>query len=68
MRSSSGGRVRQARGFAPGALPDLTWAVELDPARADAHHELGQVHRFRGELEAARAEFGRAIELDRLGR
>lgn len=36
----------------------------LNPADASAHYNLGLIHQNRGELEAARARFERALEID----
>lgn len=40
-------------------------AATLNPADASAHYNLGLIHQQRGEMEAARERFARAIEIDR---
>jgi len=39
-------------------------AATLNPADASAHYNLGLIHQTRGELEAARERFERAIQID----
>jgi tetratricopeptide (TPR) repeat protein len=39
-------------------------AATLNPADASAHYNLGLIHQQRGELEAARERFERAIQID----
>ena len=39
-------------------------AATLNPADASAHYNLGLIHEQRGELEAARERFERAIQID----
>ena len=39
-------------------------ASTLNPADASAHYNLGLIHQSRGELEAARERFERAIKID----
>jgi len=39
-------------------------AATLNPADASAHYNLGLIHQQRGELEAARQRFERAVEID----
>ncbi len=39
-------------------------AATLNPADASAHYNLGLIHQQRGDLEAARARFEKAIEID----
>jgi len=39
-------------------------AATLNPADASAHYNLGLIHQQRGELEAARERFERAIKID----
>ena len=39
-------------------------ASTLNPADASAHYNLGLIHQSRGELEAARERFERAIQID----
>ena len=39
-------------------------AATLNPADASAHYNLGLIHQQRGELEAARERFERAIQVD----
>jgi tetratricopeptide (TPR) repeat protein len=39
-------------------------AATLNPADASAHYNLGLIHQSRGELEAARERFERAIQID----
>ncbi len=39
-------------------------AATLNPADASAHYNLGLIHQQRGELDAARLRFERAIEID----
>jgi tetratricopeptide (TPR) repeat protein len=39
-------------------------ASTLNPADASAHYNLGLIHQQRGELDAARTRFERAIEID----
>jgi tetratricopeptide (TPR) repeat protein len=39
-------------------------AATLNPADASAHYNLGLIHQQRGELDAARERFERAIEID----
>lgn len=39
-------------------------AATLNPADASAHYNLGLIHQQRGELDAARERFQRAIEID----
>src|ERR1044071_4544418 len=39
-------------------------AATLNPADASAHYNLGLIHQQRGELDAARQRFERAIEID----
>lgn len=39
-------------------------AATLNPADASAHYNLGLIHQQRGELEAARERFDRAIQID----
>lgn len=39
-------------------------AATLNPADASAHYNLGLIHQQRGDLEAARQRFERAVEID----
>lgn len=39
-------------------------AATLNPADASAHYNLGLIHQQRGELEAARERFERALQID----
>lgn len=39
-------------------------AATLNPADASAHYNLGLIHQNRGELDAARERFERAVEID----
>jgi tetratricopeptide (TPR) repeat protein len=39
-------------------------AATLNPADASAHYNLGLIHQQRGELDAARQRFERAVEID----
>src|SRR3989442_733092 len=39
-------------------------AATLNPADASAHYNIGLIHQQRGELDAARERFERAIEID----
>ena len=39
-------------------------AATLNPADASAHYNLGLIHQSRGELEAARERFERAVQID----
>jgi tetratricopeptide (TPR) repeat protein len=39
-------------------------AATLNPADASAHYQLGLIYQKRGELEAARESFQRAVEID----
>lgn len=39
-------------------------AATLNPADASAHYNLGLIHQSRGELDAARERFDRAVEID----
>ncbi|MFZ0062568.1 MAG: tetratricopeptide repeat protein [Pyrinomonadaceae bacterium] len=39
-------------------------AATLNPADASAHYNLGLIHQSRGELDAARERFERAIQID----
>jgi tetratricopeptide (TPR) repeat protein len=39
-------------------------AATLNPADASAHYNLGLIHQQRGELEAARERFERAVQID----
>jgi tetratricopeptide (TPR) repeat protein len=39
-------------------------SATLNPADASAHYNLGLIHQSRGELDAARERFERAIEID----
>ncbi len=39
-------------------------AATLNPADASAHYNLGLIHQQRGEMEAARERFERAIQID----
>ncbi|MFN2533007.1 MAG: tetratricopeptide repeat protein, partial [Pyrinomonadaceae bacterium] len=39
-------------------------AATLNPADASAHYNLGLIHHQRGELEAARERFERALQID----
>ncbi|HEX7997757.1 MAG TPA: tetratricopeptide repeat protein [Pyrinomonadaceae bacterium] len=39
-------------------------AATLNPADASAHYNLGLIHQQRGELDAARHRFQRAVEID----
>jgi tetratricopeptide (TPR) repeat protein len=39
-------------------------ACTLNPADASAHYNLGLIHQQRGELEAARERFERAVQID----
>ena len=39
-------------------------SATLNPADASAHYNLGLIHQNRGELDAARARFERALEID----
>jgi len=39
--------------------------IEIDPDAAVAHHMMGYVHYFKGELDPAMAEFEGALKLDR---
>jgi len=39
-------------------------AATLNPADASAHYNLGLIHQQRGEIDAARQRFERAIEID----
>jgi tetratricopeptide (TPR) repeat protein len=39
-------------------------AATLNPADASAHYNLGLIHQQRGEIEAARERFERAIQID----
>ncbi len=39
-------------------------AATLNPADASAHYNLGLLYRQRGEIDAAEASFGRAVEID----
>lgn len=39
-------------------------AATLNPADASAHYNLGLIHQSRGEVEAARERFERAIQID----
>jgi len=42
-----------------------TWRRQtLNPADASAHYNLGLIHQQRGELDAARERFERAIQID----
>jgi tetratricopeptide (TPR) repeat protein len=61
------------RGFITGALSSQRAresfkqnleAATLNPADASAHYNLGLIHQQRGEAEAARERFERAIEID----
>ena len=39
-------------------------AATLNPADASAHYNIGLIHQQRGELEAARERFERAVQID----
>jgi len=39
-------------------------AATLNPADASAHYNLGLIHQARGELDAARERFDRAVQID----
>jgi tetratricopeptide (TPR) repeat protein len=39
-------------------------AATLNPADASAHYNLGLIHQQKGDLEAARERFARAVEID----
>ena len=39
-------------------------AATLNPADASAHYNIGLIHQQRGELEAARERFDRAVQID----
>jgi hypothetical protein len=41
-------------------------SATLNPADASAHYNLGLIHQSRGELDAARQRFERALEIDEL--
>ena len=60
-RLSRRGRARRVLGDVPGALADLTRALDLDPRLAEAHQWLGELALGRPEAEGA---LTRALELD----
>src|SRR5204862_6278629 len=39
-------------------------SATLNPADASAHYNLGLIHQNRGELDAARERFERAVQID----
>jgi predicted Zn-dependent protease len=48
--------------FESAAEKEFVQELELDPTSANAAYELGELHRRRGQLTAARQMFGRALE------
>jgi len=48
---------------ADAALPDFQKVVELDPNNVDGHFYLGLTYQQKGEIDKARAEFEKTLEL-----
>ena len=57
------GRVLQKQNRPREALPFLRQAVEMQPASAEAHEELGKAYSVLNELAAAQKEIEKAMEL-----
>lgn len=62
MRGYLGGVMRNHR--ARESFRQNMEASTLNPADASAHYNLGLIHQNRGELDAARERFERAIQID----
>ena len=58
------GRMREVLGDLPGALQAFESCVELASDAVMAHARLGDLQLSTGELDAARASFARALDLD----
>ncbi|MBS0471126.1 MAG: tetratricopeptide repeat protein [Proteobacteria bacterium] len=56
-------RVRDAGNDSAGALNDFTACLAIDP-QASAFNERGEIHERRGERDAARADYDKALSLD----
>ncbi|HEV7394946.1 MAG TPA: tetratricopeptide repeat protein, partial [Pyrinomonadaceae bacterium] len=62
LRGYIGELTRQQRARA--SFKQNLEAATLNPADASAHYNLGLIHQQRGELDAARERFERAIQID----
>lgn len=62
IRGYIGGVLRSQR--ARESFKQNLEAATLNPADASAHYNLGLIHQQRGEVEAARERFERAIQID----
>lgn len=62
VRGYVGGMLRTQR--ARESFKQNLEAATLNPADASAHYNLGLIHQQRGEIEAARERFERAIQID----
>lgn len=62
LRGYVGELTRQQRARA--SFKQNLEAATLNPADASAHYNLGLIHQQRGELDAARERFERAIQID----
>src|ERR1700755_3276776 len=51
------------RGLADSAIELIEQALRIDPEYADAHNNLGNVHKRRGDLARARTHYERALSL-----
>jgi Flp pilus assembly protein TadD len=61
--TNSGTRLLNA-GDLDGAIAQLQRAIQLSAGYAPAHYQLGEALRRKGQANAARAEFQKAITLD----
>lgn len=62
LRGYIGDLTRQQRARA--SFKQNLEAATLNPADASAHYNLGLIHQQRGELDAARERFERAVQID----
>ena len=62
VRGYVGGMLRSQR--ARESFKQNLEASTLNPADSSAHYNLGLIHQQRGELDAARARFEKAVEID----
>jgi tetratricopeptide (TPR) repeat protein len=53
-----------ADGHISRALRDMMWLTERDPANAGIHATIGDLHRWSGDLDAARRSYEEALWLD----
>ena len=64
MFATNSGKRLMSAGDMEGALSQFHAALEAQPDYADAHYQLGQALRRKGNAEGAKREFQEALRLD----